>query len=325
MNKPTTRKSSKKEEPYTQIKTPAVLFGAQPTSTEASIKAPTNTVPLNLIKLPPSQPRRYFDPAKLEELSRSIKQFGILEPLLVRPLPDGEYELIAGERRLKAALMAGLSEAPVVVHDMDDTTTYQVRLIENLQREDLNPIEETEGILELLAFTLQRQRSEVVSLLYKMLNEAKGIVNQNVLVSSESIAIQDMFKNLGKMTWESFVTTRLPLLKLPEDVLSALREGKLEYTKAQVIARVHVEQQRAELLEKAVSEDLSLTQIKELIKQLDNQKPVKEVAPEKAVIQMYTDIGKIIKGNKLLSDVKKRKKLEKLLGDIKNLFDTVET
>ncbi|BAZ08237.1 ParB family protein [Calothrix sp. NIES-4071] len=321
MNKPITRKSSKKEEPYTQIKTPAVLFGAQPTNTEALNKAPTNTVPLNLIKLPSSQPRRYFDPAKLEELSRSIKQFGVLEPLLVRPLTDGEYELIAGERRLKASIMAGLTEAPVVVHDMDSATTHTVRLIENLQREDLNPIEETEGILELLALTLQRERSLVVSLLYRMQNEAKGIVNQNVLVSDESLATQDVFKNLGKITWESFVTTRLPLLKLPEDVLLALREGKLEYTKACAIAKVKDEDARGQVLEKAINEDLSLAKIKELIQQFGKQKPNIDVAPHKVISQRYTDIGKRLKQAKVLEDAKKRKKVEKLLNDLEKLIE----
>jgi ParB family transcriptional regulator, chromosome partitioning protein len=325
MNKPTnktteSRRSSKKEEPYTQIKTPAVLFGAQPISNYVSMKAPANTIPLNLIKLPASQPRRYFDPLKLEELSRSIKQFGILEPLLVRSISDGEYELIAGERRLKAALMAGLSEAPVVIHDMDDATTHTVRLVENLQREDLNPLDETEGILELLAIRLQQPIKEVVRKLYKMENEAKGKVTRNVSGEDENIAVKAVFDALGTITWESFVTTRLPLRNLPEDVLSALRQGKLEYTKARAIGRVKDDEARAQVLDQAINEDLSLTQIKELIEQLNNQKPVSLVAPDKVLIGRYTDIGKRLKQGKVLSDVKKRKKLEKLLDDIEKLL-----
>ncbi|MHC5733222.1 MAG: ParB/RepB/Spo0J family partition protein, partial [Nostoc sp.] len=84
----------------------------------------------------------------------SIKELGILEPLIVRSLSAGAYELIAGERRFKAALMAGLEEVPVVIKEMDDDTVKQVQLIENLQREDLNAYEETIGILELLALRL---------------------------------------------------------------------------------------------------------------------------------------------------------------------------
>lgn len=280
---------------------------------------------MNLIKLPSSQPRRYFDPAKLEELSRSIQQFGVLEPLLVRPKPDGEYELIAGERRLKAALMAGLSEAPVVVHDMDDATTHTVRLIENLQREDLNPLDETEGILELLAIQLQRPTEDVISLLYKMENEAKGKVTRNVSGEDENTTVKAVFDALGTINWVSFVTTRLPLRKLPLDVLEALRQGKLEYTKARVIGRVKDNEARGMVLDKTINEDLSLTQIKELIEQLDNQKPVKEVAPEKVLSQRYTDIGKRLKQAKVLSDARKRKKVEKLLNDLEKLLEDSQT
>jgi ParB family transcriptional regulator, chromosome partitioning protein len=315
MNKPTTRRSSKKEEPYTQIKTPAVLFGAQPTSTEASIKAPTNTVPLNLIKLPASQPRRYFDPAKLEELSRSIQQFGILEPLLVRSISDGEYELIAGERRLKAALMAGLSEAPVVVHDMDDHTTYQVRLIENLQREDLNPIEETEGILELLSLTLQRERSEVTSLLYRMQNEAKGKVTSNILGSDESVTVQELFDALGKITWESFVGSRLPLLKLPEDVKQPLLRGQIEYTKACAIGKVKDSEARFALLEEAINNSLSYEEIKNLIKTHKGGDSTPTLKSE------YKDLTKKLGTSKVWENPKKQKSLEKLLNQIKQLLE----
>ena len=127
---------SKKDQPYTsQLKGVAALLGESLNQTESSANSP-NTVAINLIKLPDSQPRRYFDPKKLEELSRSIKDLGILEPLLVRPLSGGNYELVAGERRYRAASMAGLTEVPIVARVMDDATTYQVRLVENLQRED---------------------------------------------------------------------------------------------------------------------------------------------------------------------------------------------
>ncbi|MHC5728871.1 MAG: ParB/RepB/Spo0J family partition protein, partial [Nostoc sp.] len=140
---------SKKDQPYSsQLKGVAALLGESFDQTQSTANSP-NTIPISLIKLPASQPRRYFDPQKLEELSRSIQKLGILEPLLVRPLLSGDYELVAGERRLRASQIAGLTEVPVVVHDIDDITTYQVRLVENLQREDLNPLEETEGILEL--------------------------------------------------------------------------------------------------------------------------------------------------------------------------------
>ncbi|NJR19835.1 MAG: ParB/RepB/Spo0J family partition protein [Calothrix sp. CSU_2_0] len=335
-----THKTSKKDEPYTEIKKPVtLLFGAQnamvsdPPEVIATSEALTptqlnsvvedkstgigegETLPIAKIQLPSSQPRRYFDPKKLEELSRSIQQFGVLEPLLLRPSSDGNYELIAGERRLRASELAGLMEVPVVVKEMDDYTTQQVRLVENLQREDLNPLEETEGILELLGIQLQRPINEVVSLLYRMQNGAKGKITQNVLGKHETLAVQSVFDVLGTITWESFVNSRLPLLKLPEDVLSVLRQGKLEYTKAIAIARVKDEEQRAELLDKAVSENLSLSQVKELIQQLQAN-GTQEILPEKVLSQRYADIGKQLKQAKVWDDAKKLRKVEKLLSDI---------
>jgi ParB family chromosome partitioning protein len=343
-----THKTSKKDEPYAEIKKPVtLLFGAQnamvsdPPEVIATSEALTptqlnsvvedksagigegETLPIAKIKLPASQPRRYFDPKKLEELSRSIKQFGVLEPLLVRPLNNDNFELIAGERRLRASELAGLMKVPVVVKEMDDYTTQQVRLVENLQREDLNPLEETEGILELLGIQLQQPINEVVSLLYRMQNEAKGKITQNVLGKNETLAIQGVFDVLGTISWESFVNSRLPLLKLPEDVLSVLRQGKLEYTKAVAIARVKEEQQRAELLDKSISQNLSLTQIKELIEQLQVTK-VRLLQPERVLSQRYSDIGKRLTQAGVWKDGKKRKKVEKLLNDLEKLLAETE-
>ncbi|PAX52921.1 ParB/RepB/Spo0J family partition protein [Brunnivagina elsteri] len=323
-----THKTNKKDEPYTEIKKPVnLLFGEQAatTASEASTtqnlipNASSGALPIAKIQLPSSQPRRYFDPKKLEELSQSIKQFGVLEPLLVRPLSDGNYELIAGERRLRASELAGLVEVPVVVKEMDETTTHQVRLVENLQRQDLNPLEETEGILELLGIQLQQPINEVVSLLYRMQNEVKGKITQNVLGKHETLAVQSVFDVLGTITWESFVNSRLPLLKLPEDVLSVLRQGKLEYTKAVAIARVKDDEQRVELLDKAVIENLSLSQVKELIQQLQAN-GTQEVLPEKVLSQRYSDIGKRLTQGGVWKDIKKRKKVEKLLNDLEKLL-----
>ncbi len=145
-----------------------LMFGGSEDEPATPSNKSTNAILIQEIKLPSTQPRRYFDPKKLEELSLSIKELGILEPLIVRPRPDGSYELIAGERRFKAAIMAGLEEVPVVIKEMDDDTVKQVQLIENLQREDLNAYEETIGILELLALRLNLTQDEVISLLNRM-------------------------------------------------------------------------------------------------------------------------------------------------------------
>ena len=105
------------------------------------------SVSVNQISLPPTQPRRYFDSEALKQLTESIKQHGILQPLLVRLVDEGKHELVAGERRYRAATEIGLKEVPVVIRELDDNAAFQLALIENLLREDLNPVEETEGIL----------------------------------------------------------------------------------------------------------------------------------------------------------------------------------
>ncbi len=110
----------------------------------------TNTLPLNEIIPNKEQPRKTFDEGALQELSESIKQHGVLQPLLVRPLTTGGYQLVAGERRWRASRMAGLKEVPVVVKELTDTETMEIAIIENLQREDLNPIEEAEGLQALI-------------------------------------------------------------------------------------------------------------------------------------------------------------------------------
>lgn len=104
-------------------------------------------VTLRLSEIEPNreQPRREFDPEALEELAASIREHGLLQPILVRPLVGGRYQIVAGERRWRASRIAGLESVPVVIREMDDNETMQIALIENLQREDLNPIEEAEG------------------------------------------------------------------------------------------------------------------------------------------------------------------------------------
>ena len=230
-----------------------------------------------------SQPRHYFAPDKLEQLVRSVKQHGILEPLLVRPMPKNQYELVAGERRYRAAVALNLEQVPVVIKQLSDQEALQLALVENLQREDLNPVEETEGILQLLSLHLDSTELESRQLLYQMKNAVEKKKDQdgqrpaqkysardNVIPNSDDEAeqtIQSVFAVLGQ-NWYSFTCNRLPLLNLPEDILEALRSGKIEYTKAKAIARVKDEETRKQLLEDAIANSLSLNQIRSLIKEL---------------------------------------------------------
>ncbi|HEY9641534.1 MAG TPA: ParB/RepB/Spo0J family partition protein [Coleofasciculaceae cyanobacterium] len=285
---------------------------------EDDLSPSAQAIALAQISLPQQQPRRYFDPQKLAGLVESIKQHGILEPLLVRPLGAHSYELVAGERRYRAAKEIGLQEVPIVIREMSDTDAFQIALIENLQREDLNPVEETEGILQLLALRLEKPESEVVSLLHRMLDEVKGKVPHNVMGNSETLSIQAVFDGIAAMDWKSFITNRLPLLKLPDDILSALRQGKLAYTKAQAIARLKDEAQRKQLLSDAIAQDLSLTQIKEWIENSRAAKAESELSPLSMKTQI-DDVLRLVKRSKVWTDPKKQKRLEKLLSELRSL------
>ena len=270
------------------------------------------------IKLPDYQPRQYFDETKLEELAQTIKIHGVLEPLLVRQLPrKNQYELVAGGRRYRAAKLAGLTEVPVIVRSLSDEQALEIAIIENLQREDLNPVESTEGILRLLAKRLKIKTDEVSPLLHQLQKQVRGRSANNVIGSEKVESIQGVFESLGLMELDSFISNRLPLLNLPEDILEALRAGKIEYTKAKAIARVADEETRTQLLSEAIANSLSLSQIRELI--LAEQSPKQQ---SELKTRFDTTIKQAKKAKKLWTDAKKRKQLESLLAKLEKLISS---
>jgi ParB family chromosome partitioning protein len=280
---------------------------------------PETHLPLSSINLAASQPRHYFDEQKLNQLVASIKKHGIVEPLLVRPLDAAKYELVAGERRYRAAHQLGLNSVPVVIRELSDEESLAFSLVENLVREDLNPIEETEGILALLAIELEMDSSkEVISLLHRLDNEQKGKATNNVIGSSLAEKIQEVFEGLGQQ-WQSFVNNRLPLLKLPPELLNALRQGEISYTKARAVAAVKPESDRTQLLQEAIAQDLSLSQIKEKVKRL-NQKESSSVAKVEGVIEQVDRTYQLLKKSEVWVDLSKRKKLTRLLTQIEALL-----
>lgn len=300
----------KKERPYgssLKNKVDALFGGSSPPET-------TRDIPIELIVLPEYQPRQYFDETKLEELAATIQNRGILEPLLVREVDGGRFELIAGGRRYRAAQRSGLAEVPVVVLALTDEEALEVALLENIQRENLNPVEETEGILRLLAVRLKLDRLGVLSLLYRMRNEVKGATSRNVSASPEAEVVEELFTHLG-ITWKSFVETRLPLLNLPEEIQEALRQGRIAYTKATAIARVKDPEFRKALLEEAIFSNLSLNQIKERIK--ENQ----PLAEPTILAEKLNDTIRRFQKAKLWENKTKRKKLEKLMAQMEALLE----
>lgn len=300
----------RRSQPY-QIKGVDALFGD---SSEDIVERP-QTVSIQMISLPSRQPRRYFDPIKLDQLTESVKQHGILEPLLVRPLEEGTYELVAGERRYRAAKAAGLSDIPVVIRDFSETEALEVSLMENLQREDLNPVEETEGILDLLSLTLSLPRDEIISLLNRAANAKKRgqELTDNVIRQLESI--ERVFKLIGRISPESFRTNRLPLLNLPIDILDSLRRGELEYTKARMIGKLKDEDIRQQLLDQAVKNGLSLTEIRTQLSQLEASSG-EVLYTEMLLKKRFNRVVKKIKQLGDWSDPAKQPQLESLLQDL---------
>jgi ParB family chromosome partitioning protein len=287
----------------------------------------SNETEVSQIDLPDNQPRKYFDTVKMGQLIASIREKGILEPLLVRPKSKGRYELIAGERRLRAAREIGLTHVPTIVKELADTDAWEIALIENLQREDLNPVEEVEGILQLLSLKLQLSQVDILALFNRLLNEHKGLVNSNVTVnglnesdanSNVTVRVKEILEAVGINNWLSFASNKLPLIKLPENVLEALRGGKIEYTKAKAIARVKDTQQRETLLQEAIAQDLSLTQIREKIAELNSR----GTSAESNTLRQEMDIAyRQVKKSKAWDDPKKRKQLEKILSDLRAIVE----
>jgi ParB family transcriptional regulator, chromosome partitioning protein len=289
--------------------------------TESTEARPLSEVPIEQIKLPAQQPRRYFDPAKMAHLIESVREHGILEPLIVRPIAPNQYELIAGERRFRAAQSLNLTAVPISSRAFTDREAQQIALVENLQREDLNPIEETEAILALLALSLDVESSEIIAILNQASNAKKRDIELTENVFRQYEQIEKLLQGIGRFTAQSFRSSRLPLLNLPEDVLTALRQGKLEYTKARAIAQVKDEAKRKKLLKQAVTKELSLSAIKEEIAVVRAEELGVDQDPADFKVR-FDDIHRRVKQAKLWDDPKKRRRLEKMMGDLEVLLES---
>ena len=192
-----------------------------------------------------SQPRKEFDEKALSELAESISEHGLLQPLLVRPLTLGGYEIVAGERRYRACRMAGLTEVPVIIRELNESETMELALIENLQREDLTPLEEAMGY--------------------------------EVLMNEHGFTQDEVSKSVGKS--RPAIANALRLLKLPEGVKELLKENKISAGHARALLSLENEDDMLELAELIVAKDLSVRQTEKLCKNASKEK--KPEAPEK--------------------------------------------
>ncbi|MDV6375001.1 ParB/RepB/Spo0J family partition protein [Deinococcus arenicola] len=268
-----------------------------------SLTQPASTT-LPLAKLQPGQfqPRSYFDQDSLDELARSVKEQGVLQPLLVRPLGVGTFEIVAGERRWRAAQQAGLSEVPVLIRTLSDTEARLAAAVENLQRENLNVIEEVRARLQVAAATLDVPEAEAVARMFALDRHA----------DAEPEVVQRLdtaFGALGGETWRSFIRNRAAVLNLPEDVQAAVREG-LDYRKALIVGRVGADQERAKLIAQA-SEGATVQELRAVV----SPRKVAENDGWKALARHLSDARTFER-----LDGKKRDKAEKLLRQLQELL-----
>lgn len=208
------------------------------------VGGPVSTLPLREIEPDKDQPRKDFDEQALSELADSIARHGLLQPIAVRAAAGGAYKIIAGERRWRAARLAGLSEVPVVIKDVTDAEAMELALIENLQREDLDPVEEAMGYRQLM------ERCELTQ--------------------------EQTAQKIGKS--RSAIANSLRLLNLPDDVLAFLKEGKLSTGHAKVLLGLPDAALQTKAAEAVVGQNLNVRQTEALCKKL--AKPEKPPKPQ---------------------------------------------
>lgn len=230
-----------------------------------------SSVMLKISEIEPnrSQPRKDFDENSLSDLAQSISQHGLLQPLLVRPLPIGGYQIVAGERRYRACRMAGLTEVPVTIRELSDTETMELALIENLQREDLSPVEEALG--------------------YKALIDEHGFSQEEVATS------------VGKS--RPAIANLLRILKLPDSVLEYVKQDKISAGHARALLMLDSEEDMLELAELIYKKDLSVRQAEKLAKKKpeveeDTQPERKPSFYSMVELALNESLGRKIKVNK---------------------------
>lgn len=207
------------------------------------------TLPITKVEPRREQPREYFDEQALQDLADSIEQFGLIQPIVVRKLESGYYQIIAGERRWRASRMAGLTEVPVRVIEADDIKTAQLALVENLQREDLNPIEEAKG--------------------YKTLIEVYGLTQDQAA------------KSVGRS--RPAITNSLRLLSLSRDVLELVEKGQLSAGHARALVPIENEKKQLSAAKEVIEKNLSVRKTEAMAAKLGKETEDEDEKPSKGI------------------------------------------
>lgn len=231
------------------------LFAANPEKIEKKEAGEeAKLLKISLIQANPSQPRKRFSDEELKELSESIKQFGVIQPLLVKK-QGPIYEIIAGERRFRAAKLAGLAEVPVLIRNYDEKLSKEVAIIENIQREDLNAVEE--------------------ALAYQS------------LISEYDLSQEELAERLSKK--RTTITNSLRLLKLEEEILNYIREGKLKEGHGRALLSIPEGKQRLALAKECVEKKLSVREVEKRSQEQTPQKKKKKSIP-KQMASIFKDL-----------------------------------
>ena len=263
-------------------------------SEEPEEKSGLKTLPLHKIEPNPNQPRRDFDDEELEALADSIRQHGIIQPLTVREMSSGYYQIIAGERRWRASRLAGLDEVPVVVMDADDQKAMELALIENLQRQDLNPVEEAQGY--------------------------------DALINRYGMTQEEAAERVGKS--RPAVANALRLLTLSEPVLDKLKNGELTAGHARAILQLKSEKKQLEAAQKIAALGLSVRQAELLCKNMSQEPPKKKeiVMEVDYVAECERNLSKHLgRGVKIVNGKRKGRFELEFYGqdDLQNLLDAL--
>lgn len=230
-------------------------------------KAGTITLRISEIEPNRDQPRKEFNIEALENLADSIKEHGVLQPLLVRPLSNGTYQLVAGERRWRAARMAGISEVPVIIKEMSEQEVMEIALIENLQREDLNPLEEAEG--------------------YKALMETYNLTQDEVA------------QRVGKS--RPVIANAIRLLNLPQDIAKYVAEGKISSGHARALLSISDKDEQKRTADEIIEKGISVREVEQRGRakapkqDVAKQITFRETILEEIEIALKSELGRVVK------------------------------
>lgn len=267
------------------------------------------------------QPRKYFSPEGMAELEASIRHKGIQEPLLVRRTKN-ELQIVSGERRWRCALNLKLDTVPCIIRDLSDGEALEIALVANLIREDLNPVEETDNLIELISLRLQQSREDVPGLLTQLKNARQ---RQNLDDDKSRLITQvEEVLTAFSITLDTFVSNRLPLLSLPEVLLEAVRQGNIEFSKAQLIARLP-EKDQEDTLKAAIAGSFTKAVLKDHIQQIraGGKTALEEQTPSlrARVHSAYQKIRSKKVWQQLERNQRLRERLEKLEEEMQNILE----